>query len=140
MRGLLREFRDFISAGNVVALAVAVVLGVAFGAVVASFTDDILMQLVAALGAQPSFEALAWTVRGTPIRYGAFLNAVIMFLIVAFVVFLVARAYNRLARPAAKATESELDVLRQIRDELRTAPPPARTTAVEAAPSAPEPH
>lgn len=115
-----REFREFIGRSNVLGLAVALVLGAAFGAVVASFTSDILMQLVAAIGGKPNFSALSVSFRGTPIRYGSFLTAVLSFLIVAAAMFLVVKGANRLQRkqPAQPAKESELDLLRQIRDAL----------------------
>jgi large conductance mechanosensitive channel len=116
---MFQEFKEFISRGNVLGLAVAVVLGVAFGVVVSSFVDDILMQLVAALGAKPSFEDLSFTLNGAEIRYGAFLNAVVMFLVVSFAMFLVVKAYNRLVPPEKKpGAETEVDVLKQIRDAL----------------------
>lgn len=116
---MLREFKDFVSRGNVVGLAVAVVLGAAFGVVVSSFVNDVLMQLVAALGAKPSFNELSFTLNGAVIRYGAFLNAVVMFLIVSFAMFLVVKAYHRLAPPEKKpGAETEVDVLKQIRDAL----------------------
>lgn len=119
---MLREFKEFIARGNVLGLAVAVVLGAAFGVVVSSFVKDILMQLVAALGATPSFDDLAFTVNGAEIRYGAFLNALVMFLIVSFVMFLVVKGYNRIVREKereAPPPESELDLLKQIRDSLQ---------------------
>jgi large conductance mechanosensitive channel len=117
---MLREFRDFISRGNVLGLAVAVVLGAAFGVVVSSFVNDILMQLVAALGAKPNFNDLSFRLNGAVIRYGAFLNALVMFLIVSAAMFLVVKAYNRLAPPEKKAaTESEVELLKQIRDALQ---------------------
>lgn len=115
-----REFRDFIAKGNVLGLAVALVMGAAFGAVVVSFTDDILMQLIAAIGGKPDFSALSFEVNDTPIRYGNFLTVLLSFVIVAFAIFLVVKAANRLQRqqpPAVK--EGEVDLLRQIRDELR---------------------
>jgi large conductance mechanosensitive channel len=118
---MLREFKEFIARGNVLGLAVAVVLGAAFGVVVSSFVKDILMQLIAALGATPSFDSLSFTLNGAEIRYGAFLNALVMFLIVSFVMFLVVKGYNRIVREKEKekpASESELDLLRQIRDVL----------------------
>jgi large conductance mechanosensitive channel len=118
---MLREFKEFIARGNVLGLAVAVVLGAAFGVVVSSFVKDILMQLIAALGATPSFDSLAFTLNGAEIRYGAFLNALVMFVIVSFVMFLVVKGYNRIVREKEKekpASESELDLLRQIRDAL----------------------
>jgi large conductance mechanosensitive channel len=116
---MLREFKEFISRGNVLGLAVAVVLGVAFGVVVSSFVNDILMQLVAAVGAKPSFDDLSFTLNGAEIRYGAFLNALVMFVIVSFAMFLVVKAYNRLI-PEKKpgASETEVDLLKQIRDAL----------------------
>jgi large conductance mechanosensitive channel len=84
---MLKGFRDFILRGNVVDLAVAVIIGVAFGAVVTSLTKDIIMQFVAATAHTPDFSNLAVSVRGTPIKYGNFLNAVINFLIVAGVIY-----------------------------------------------------
>lgn len=118
---MLREFREFVGRGNVLGLAVAVVLGAAFGVVVSSFVKDILMQLVAALGATPSFDDLSFTLNGAEIRYGAFLNAVVMFLIVSFVMFLVVKGYNRILREKEKEappSETELELLKQIRDAL----------------------
>jgi large conductance mechanosensitive channel len=116
---MLREFKEFISRGNVLGLAVAVVLGVAFGVVVSSFVNDILMQLVAAVGAKPSCDDLSFTLNGAEIRYGAFLNALVMFVIVSFAMFLVVKAYNRLI-PEKKPgpSETEVDLLKQIRDAL----------------------
>jgi len=116
---ILSELKQFLSSSNVVGLAVAVIMGLAFGLVVTSFTSDILMQLIAAIGAKPNFGTLAIVVNGAPIRYGGFLNAVINFLIVAAVMFLTVKAYNRLTKPEAKPSESETDLLRQIRDALR---------------------
>jgi large conductance mechanosensitive channel len=84
---MLKGFRDFILRGNVVDLAVAVIIGVAFGAVVTSLTKDIIMQFVAATVHTPDFSNLAVSLRGTPIKYGNFLNAVINFLIVAGVIY-----------------------------------------------------
>ena len=89
---LVKDFRDFVNRGNVVDLAVAVVLGAAFGAVITSFVDNILMQIIAALGGEPDFNSLSWTVNDAEIRYGAFLTALVSFLIIAFAVFLVVRA------------------------------------------------
>lgn len=119
---MLREFKEFVARGNVLGLAVAVVLGAAFGVVVSSFVKDILMQLIASLGATPSFDSLSFTLNGAEIRYGAFLNALVMFVIVAFAMFLVVKGYNRLVREKEQekpAGESELDLLRQIRDALQ---------------------
>ncbi len=84
---MLKGFRDFILRGNVVDLAVAVVIGTAFGAVVTAFTKGIIMQFVAAIVKQPDFDTLAFMVNGTPIKYGPFLTATLNFLIVAAVIY-----------------------------------------------------
>ena len=120
-----REFREFIGRSNVLGLAVAFVMGVAFASVVASFTNDILMQLLAAIGGRPDFSRLSFAIGGTPIRYGSFLTAVLSFLIVAFAMFLVVKAASRLqkAPPPEPPKETELDLLREIRDSLRPASP-----------------
>jgi large conductance mechanosensitive channel len=84
---MLKGFRDFILRGNVVDLAVAVVIGTAFGAVVTAFTKGVVMQLVAAIIKTPDFDKLAFDLHGTPINYGTFLTASISFLIIAAVVY-----------------------------------------------------
>jgi large conductance mechanosensitive channel len=116
---MLQEFRQFIGRSNVLGLAVALVMGAAFGAVVASFTNDILMQLIAAIGAKPNFNALVFRINDTPIRYGSFLTALLSFLIVSFAIFLVVKAANRLQRRQEKTKVTEVDLLTEIRDELR---------------------
>ena len=84
---MLKEFRDFILRGNVVELAVAVVIGAAFGALVTQFVASFITPLIAAIGGQPDFGDLAFTLNGARFRYGLFLNALIAFLIIAAVVF-----------------------------------------------------
>jgi len=84
---MLKGFRDFILRGNVVDLAVAVLIGTAFGAVITSFTKDILMQLVAAIVKTPDFAGLVFTLNGTPIKYGSFLGITINFLIVSSMIY-----------------------------------------------------
>lgn len=123
-----KEFKEFISQGNVIGLAVAVVLGGAFGLVVASFTNDILMQLIAAIGGKPDFSNLSFTLNGAEIRYGNFLTVVVSFIIVALALFIVVKGLNRLqglrrkkeeaALKAEVPQETEVDLLRQIRDAL----------------------
>lgn len=94
---MLKDFRDFILRGNVIDLAVAVVIGVAFGAVIASFVEDLLTPLIAAIGGKPDFSALTFTINESKFRYGEFINAIIAFLIVAAVVFfLVVRPLGKL--------------------------------------------
>jgi large conductance mechanosensitive channel len=84
---LLKDFREFVLRGNVVDLAVAVVLGAAFGAVVTAFVADFLTPMFAAVGGQPDFSALSFEINGSEFRYGDFINKVIAFLFIAAAVF-----------------------------------------------------
>ena len=94
---MLKEFRDFVLRGNVVELAVAVVIGAAFGALVTSFVASFITPLIAAIGGKPDFSDLAFTINGSRFTYGAFFNALLSFLIIAAVVFFfVVRPLNRL--------------------------------------------
>jgi len=85
---MLKGFRQFIMRGNVIDLAVAVVIGAAFGAVVTAFVTNIITPLVAAIGGKPDFSAFRLTINGAVIGYGVFLNALISFLMVATAVYL----------------------------------------------------
>jgi large conductance mechanosensitive channel len=82
---MIREFKEFALKGNLVELAVAFVLGLAFAAVVTSLVDDVIMQLVAAIVGKPDFSDLTFSIGDGEIRYGAFLTAPVTFLIIAFV-------------------------------------------------------
>jgi large conductance mechanosensitive channel len=120
---MLKEFRDFILKGNVLDLAVGIILGAAFGAVVVAFTEGVLMAFVAALVGKPDFNALAFDLNGTPIQYGRVLTALINLLLVGAALFFVIKGVNRVRRPAEPAAvETDHDLLAQIRDELRRRP------------------
>jgi large conductance mechanosensitive channel len=97
---MLKEFREFAMRGNVMDLAVGVIIGGAFGAIVASLVNDILMPLVGLVLGGVDFSALAVQVGAATVKYGAFIQAVVNFLIIAFVIFLIVRAMNRLKGPA----------------------------------------
>ena len=84
---MLKGFRDFILRGNVVDLAVAFIMGAAFNAIVTSMVKDVMTPLIGAVIGKPDFSSLVFKVNGSPIMLGSFLNAVISFLIVAFVVY-----------------------------------------------------
>jgi len=96
MSNLLQDFRAFALRGNLIELAVAFVLGLAFAAVVTSFVDDIVMQIIAAIFGKPDFSDLTFNLGDAVIRYGSFLTALVTFLIIAFVLFLIVRAVERL--------------------------------------------
>lgn len=87
MKSLGDEFKEFILRGNVVSLAVAVIIGAAFTAIVTAFSEFIIMPLIAAVGGQPDFSSIGFEVNGSHIGVGSFLNAVISFLIIALIVF-----------------------------------------------------
>jgi large conductance mechanosensitive channel len=86
---MLKEFREFVLRGNVVDLAIAVVIGAAFGAVITALVSSFITPLIAAIGGKPDFSALAFTINGSKFTYGVFINAVVSFLIIAAVVFFV---------------------------------------------------
>ena len=120
--GLIKEFKNFIMKGNVVDLAVAVIIGAAFGAIVSSLVDDVItpLLLTPALKAAHAEEldALKW---GT-VKYGKFISAVIKFLVIAFVLFLLLKAMNAAIKKkeAAPAGPSSTDrLLMEIRDQLK---------------------
>jgi large conductance mechanosensitive channel protein len=84
---MIKGFRDFILRGNVIDLAVAVIIGAAFSAITKSLVEDIITPLIAASVGMPHFSELVLTIHGVPIKYGNFLNAIIYFLIIAFVIY-----------------------------------------------------
>jgi large conductance mechanosensitive channel len=124
---MLRQFRDFLLRGNVVDLAVAVVIGAAFGAVITAFVADILTPLIAAIGGKHDFSALAFTINGSRFAYGSFINAVISFvLIAAAIFFLVVKPVGALMERRKAGLEPEVDaapedvvLLGEIRDLLK---------------------
>lgn len=120
---MLKEFKAFIMKGNVIDLAVAVVIGAAFSAIISSLVDDIITPLLLtpaleAAGAE-DIGALAWGA----VKYGKFLAAVIKFLIVAWILFLIVKGFNAMKKkeepPAAPAGPSQEELLTQIRDLLK---------------------
>jgi len=136
---MFQEFKAFIAKGNVLDLAVAVIIGAAFGAIVTSLTGDIIMPIVGAIfggadfsnhfillsapdgytGSMTDYAALK-EAGAAMIGYGAFITALINFVILAFVIFLLVRWANKLMKKAdAPAGPSEVELLTEIRDELR---------------------
>jgi len=137
---MLREFRDFVARGNVLDLAVAVIIGAAFATITASLTDDIIMPVVGAIFGGLDFANyfvvlgdIPASFKGDPasfgqlkeagvavLGWGQFVTVVINFLILAFVIFLIVRWANRMRKPAdAPAGPSEVELLTEIRDELK---------------------
>jgi large conductance mechanosensitive channel len=106
---MLKEFRDFVMRGNVLDLAIAVILGAAFGAIITSLVNDILMPLIGILMGGVNFSSLTYQVGEAVIAYGKFIQAIINFLVIAFVLFLIIRSINRFRKkepaPAAPTTK-----------------------------------
>ncbi len=131
--GMISEFKEFIAKGNVVDLAVGVVIGAAFGKIVTALVDGIIMPAIGAMTGGVSVSD--WKHVITParigvdgkeiaaevaIKYGAFIQTIIDFLLIAFVIFLFLKAYNRMRKPAQDAGPSEeVLLLRDIRDSLK---------------------
>ena len=111
MAQLLKDFRSFLLRGNVIDLAVAVVLGIAFGAVVKALVNDLLPPIIALIFGKPDFESLSFTINSSHFRYGDFINALIAFVSVAAAIFFfVVKPLNAMAaRRAAGQPEPESD-------------------------------
>ena len=90
-----KEFKEWITKGNLIAIAVGLIIALAFAALVKSFVETLVTPLIAAIGGQPDFSALDFTINGSTFRYGAFINALLTFLIVALIMFLVVKASLR---------------------------------------------
>jgi large conductance mechanosensitive channel len=137
MARALGDFRQFIVRGNLVDLAVAVVIGVAFTAVVDSLVADLITPLIAAVFGEPSFSGLSFTINGSEFRYGNFLNALFSFLVIAAVVFfLVVKPVNALLKRLQDEPTDE--TVRKCPECLSEIPVDARrcafcTTAVDPA-------
>ena len=100
---MLKEFRDFAMRGNVMDLAIAVIIGGAFGKIIASLVNDILMPLIGLLLGGVNFSELSATVGDVVITYGVFIQAIVDFIIVAFVIFMLVRTMNKMKKPAPTA-------------------------------------
>jgi large conductance mechanosensitive channel len=100
---MLKEFREFAMRGNVLDLAVAVIIGGAFGKIITSLVADVLMPLIGLVMGGVNFSDLAFTVGNAVVKWGAFVQSIIDFVIVAFVIFMIVRAMNRMQKPAPVA-------------------------------------
>ena len=125
---MIKEFKAFISKGNVVDLAVGVIIGGAFGKIVSSLVNDILMPIIGVLIGGVDFSNLSIKIGEAKITYGMFIQNVIDFLIIAFCVFLFVKVINKLSsitnkqaknEEKEKIVETELSVLKEIREELK---------------------
>jgi large conductance mechanosensitive channel len=127
---MIKGFREFILRGNVVDLAVAVVIGAAFGAVITAFVEDIITPLIAAIFGQPDFSNLTFTLNGSRFLYGSFINAVVSFLLIALAVyFVVVVPLNKMAERRARGKAPEDPTTKQCPECLSDIPVGARRCA-----------
>ncbi|MFN8291552.1 MAG: large conductance mechanosensitive channel protein MscL [Chitinophagaceae bacterium] len=120
--GMLKEFKEFAMKGNIVDLAVAVVIGGAFGKIVTAFNESIISPVIALLMGKGGLSELTVNVGHTVFPVGVFIQAVIDFILIAFVLFLVIKAMNSLKKKeeaAPAAPPEEITLLREIRDSLK---------------------
>jgi large conductance mechanosensitive channel len=127
---MIKGFKDFILRGNVVDLAVAVVIGAAFGAVVTSFVADLITPLIAAVAGKPDFSNLVFTVNHSTFKYGSFINAVVSFLLIAAAVyFVVVVPMNKMAELRARGQAPEDPTTKQCPECLSEIPVAAKRCA-----------
>ena len=120
MKNMLQEFKEFVNRGNLVELAIAFVLATAFAPVVLSIVDNIVMPIIAAIIGQPDFNDLGIDIGDARINYGIPLTLIINFIVIAFVCFLLVKAYNASKKSADEDSgPSEAELLTEIRDSLR---------------------
>lgn len=119
---MIKEFKDFIARGNVIDLAVGVIIGAAFTAIVNSLVKNLINPLIGMIIGKIDLSNLVFKVGDATFKYGSFINSIINFLIISFIVFLIVKAVNKLARKDKKEEASvptEVDYLKEIRDLLK---------------------
>lgn len=125
-----KDFKEFVLKGDVVSLAVAVIIATAFGAVVSAFVANVVTPLIAAIGGQPDFSELDFTINGSRFQFGLFINALITFLIIAAVVFfLIVRPYNTFRRRFEEGEEPDVPTAEYTVESGSTDALPALLTA-----------
>jgi large conductance mechanosensitive channel len=121
MSNLVKEFKDFIAQGNFIDLAIGVLIGGAFAPVVGAFVSDFIMNIIAGIFGQPDFSTVGFNVGDSRAIIGTTINALITFVVIMLVAFLIIKAYNRLrkAKDDEAAGPTEVELLTEIRDQLR---------------------
>ena len=119
MKKLFGEYRDFISQGNVITIAIGLVMALYFKSIVDALINGIIMPIVSAIVGEQNFEDIDVGIGDATLEIGLVIQAVIMFLVVAFILLLIIKAYNTYVAKPEEGGPTELDVLTEIRDELR---------------------
>ncbi|GLQ96882.1 large-conductance mechanosensitive channel protein MscL [Dyella mobilis] len=129
--GMLQEFKEFAVRGNVVDMAVGIVIGAAFGKIVTSLVSDVIMPPIGWLTGGIDFSAMKWVIRPADnsnpahkipeiaVNYGSFVNTIIAFIILAFAIFILVKVVNKFYTKAAAATPPDVVLLTEIRDLLK---------------------
>ncbi len=120
--GMLKEFKEFAMKGNIVDLAVAVIIGTAFGKIVTTMTSSLIMPVIALILGKGGISDLSFSIGATVFPIGIFIQAIIDFILIAFVLFLVIKAMNSMKKkeePVTTVSPEEIILLREIRDALK---------------------
>jgi len=115
---MLQEFKDFIGKGNVLAVAVALIMALYFKAIVDALLEGVILPIVSAIFGEPTYENIGFGIGDARISIGLVINALISFVLVAFVLFLIVKAYNKM-RPEEASAPTEVQLLTEIRDALK---------------------
>ena len=122
-RGIWQEFKEFLNKGDIVTIAVGLIMALYFAKIVDSLLNGIVLPIIAAIFGKPDFSDIGFTINKARFSIGLVLNAVISFIVVGFILFLIVKAYNAWRRTGDdEAGDTELSVLREIREELRNRP------------------
>ncbi len=121
---MIKEFKEFISRGNVMDLAVAVIMGAAFTAIVNSLVNDIIMPIIGVIMGGKSFEKLSFTIGDSVIKYGMFIQSIINFLLISLVIFIIVKTLNKFKKKKEEEAvqekpSEEILLLSEIRDLLK---------------------
>ncbi len=119
-KGLMAEFKEFLNKGDIVTIAVGLIMALYFAKIVDAILDGIVLPIIAAIFGKPNFADIGFTINKSRFSIGLVINAVISFIVVGFILFLIVKAYNAWRRtPDDEGADTELSVLREIREELK---------------------
>jgi large conductance mechanosensitive channel len=121
MKNMLNEFKDFVNKGDVVTVAVGLVMALYFGKIVDAILEGVIYPIISAIFGQTSYQSIGFDIGDARISIGLVIDAAISFVVVAFILFLIVKAYNKMQaeKPAEESGPSEIDLLTEIRDSLR---------------------
>ncbi len=116
---MIQEFKEFINKGNVLTVAVALIMALYFGKIVDAILEGVILPIVAAIFGDPDFSSIGFDIGDAFISVGLVINAALSFVMVAFILFLIVKAYNKAQPPVAPSVAAEIQLLTEIRDALK---------------------